>query len=217
MGLSTFTTTISSSVQTYVSVDPPPSIGPVNAAPGSFDGSVTVFYDYEPTTVEVSSGANQSTETGGGSDVLGGAEAVFDDVTGAGDFSCVFEPTPASELTAEEFLAADLFLGSDPVQMWDIDFTGEFNGRILLTLGYDDTGLLVPEEELFLWHLVPGGPPHSWEQLFVDEAGEFHDIVGNRIAVYTDSLSPFILGEVPEPAAMGLLFLGGLALLRRRQ
>ena len=66
------------------------------------------------------------------------------------------------------------------------------------------------EEELLVYHqLLSDG----WEPLPILA----RDTVGNTLTVTTDSFSMFVLGGVPEPATLGLLLLGGLAMLRRKR
>ncbi|MHC4985160.1 MAG: DNRLRE domain-containing protein [Planctomycetota bacterium] len=171
----------------------------------------------ESARIDVAVGSNQGGQVNGGPGEVGGMAAVFDNVTAAGDFTGLFDPKPKEGLTAPELVGMNFLLSSDPVQMWDVDFTGQFDGRVLLTFGYDEDALAVPEDELLVFHLLPGGPPYVWEELRVDEPEEFHNLDENWIRVWTDSLSPFILGAVPEPATMGLLAISGAALLRRKK
>ena len=107
----------------------------------------------------------------------------------------------------------NFFMPTEPLLMWDIQFTGEFTGFVELTSSYDDS-LLLPgfdEADLFVWHTLPGP---TWEQLPV--VGR--DLDANTITVLTGSFSDFAIGSnIPEPATMGLLAIGAAALLRRRR
>ena len=121
------------------------------------------------------------------------------------------EPLPNQKYPAELVDTIDFFLPSDPLQIWAIDFDGEFEGIVTLTLGYDDAGLLVPEENLRIYHQLEDIP--YWEILPVVS----HDLLNNRITVTTTGFSDFVLGAViPLPAAvwLALPLLGGLGITR---
>ncbi len=42
-----------------------------------------------------------------------------------------------------------------------------------------------------------------------------HDLAANTITVTTDSFSLFAVGEIPEPATIALLIMGGLGMFIR--
>lgn len=100
----------------------------------------------------------------------------------------------------------------DSLQVWQLEFDGEFEGEAKVTFTYDDT--LIPtgyrEDQLGLWHLPDGAT--VWERVAVTI-----DVDANTISGWVDSFSPFVLGPVPEPATAALLGLGGVTLLTRRR
>jgi hypothetical protein len=80
-----------------------------------------------------------------------------------------------------------------------------------LTFSYDPDLLPagVAPAELLILHYVDGG----WETL----APIALDAGAHTLTVQTDSLSPFVLGAVPEPATLGLLAVGAVAMIHRRR
>ena len=152
----------------------------------------------------------------GGSGATTGVDFEFENVTVPGVFTSEF-----SEVTEEEIAglgqgfvdSIDFAFPSGPFQIWDLDFTGEFDGLVKLVFAYDYTTLNVPEDELFIAHQRDTG---EWEIL----PGEL-DLLAHTITVYTDTFSPFALGMegvVPEPAtAWALAALAGALALRRRR
>jgi len=147
----------------------------------------------------------------GDSGSVGGIDFVFDNVTTGGQITAEHQVHFDPGLYPESLAAWDFALSSNPAEMWDIEFAGDFTGSVTLTFHYDDTWLTVPEEDLAILHQTA---PGAWEALPTIS----HDVDDNLITVETDSFSPFVLGtEVPEPATMSLLAFGGLALIRRRR
>jgi len=133
---------------------------------------------------------------GGAADDPGGITATFDEVTTAGNLSGDFSEVAASEiasvLDAVETGASNINfnLATDPVQLWEIDFNGEFVNLVELTFGYDDSALLLGqiEDSLQVHHFVDG----QWEVAQKTD----QDLTANTITILTDSLSPFMLGGI---------------------
>ena len=153
----------------------------------------------------------------GGAAHIGGVDFQFEDVTRAGtifgEFSKAGENELLTRISEGEFSPITFSLAGTTAQLWQLEFDGEHSGRIQLTFAYDPT-LFAPGfdfSQLAVFHFTGG----RWEQLngLVDPAN-------NTIQVTSGSLSPFVLGVVPEPSAGLLASLGGVgffALLRRRR
>ncbi len=152
----------------------------------------------------------------GGSTQIGGLDYDLADVTAGGTLEVTMDLLPPGD----PLLAGFPFqLGSDPVQVWDIDFAGAFNGVATLTFGYDDNFLdpNINEADLGIQHQLPNG---NWEDLNVIAI----DTLNNTLTVETTSFSPFALGSdsgpvIPAPTALfaGLpLLTAGLIRRRRR-
>ena len=132
----------------------------------------------------------------------------FSSIDGEGVLSV--EPLNLNDMTPEETAAINFVAPTNPITLWNIDFDGTFTGPVSLTFNYDESSLLIPEEQLRIFHRNILG---EWEMLPVIE----HDMDANKLTVQTDSFSPFAMGSIPEPTTMSLLALGGLAMLRRRK
>lgn len=138
-----------------------------------------------------------------GSQVAGGVDVSFADVSGAGTLSVNVVVLPIAEIGE---LQQSLGFGdiaftaiSDPMFFWDLSFDGSFSAPISLTFGYDEADIVpgLDEFDLAVYHFEGG----SWQML-----GGMIDEVGNTITVDSPSLSPFVLGR--HPAAPGLPALG---------
>ncbi len=157
----------------------------------------------------VEPGEHQSAEVGGGAGETGGLEFEFDQVTQGGTLTADYEPTPLDELTSEMVQSMDFILASDPLQMWHLEFDGEFDGTAAVTFCYDDTCLFpgYPEASLEIFHR---NDANIWEML----PKLNQDLLANTITVEATDFSPMVIG-VPEPLALSLLCVGALALLHR--
>jgi hypothetical protein len=148
------------------------------------------------------------------SGIAGGGRLMSIDVTTPGDFS--FNPS-VIDGTAFGFSGlplappdASLYSGNMPRQLWEIGFTGEFNGDAGIEFTYDET--LIPagfsESDLVVYHYDGS----DWETLTgVINAGN------NTISFNTGSLSPFVVGVVPEPTTLWLGLSGLMMLAARRR
>ncbi|HDZ20674.1 hypothetical protein LCGC14_0304170 [marine sediment metagenome] len=149
-------------------------------------------------------GTNSTGEFGGGDEGIGGFNFTFDQVTTEGivtsDYTLGAMPGPV-----------DFDLAGD-AQLWEIAFTGEFDGQVALTFRYFHETLPsgMDENLLGIYHQLDSG---EWELLPIIA----RDPAAYTITVLTDSFSPFALGQVPEPATLTLLGIGSLALLRRKR
>lgn len=148
------------------------------------------------TTVQVNGGGGGGTNPGsgscnGGSSHVGGVDFEIEDVTEDGTF--FGEDSESDELEIEDMIEDGLFSLPNFVQpgglsqVWDLTYTGSYNGRIRLTFAYDPA--LIPAgfdlSRLTMYHYHSG----AWEQM----VGTV-DPVRHTITVSTESLSPFMLG-----------------------
>ncbi len=177
-----------------------------------------VFDPYEVALTDMSVGQNQAVALNGGPGVAGGCEISFEEVISGGSLATHYGQGPAADF-AVTFLpdpddlddVSDNLLPGD-AQYWSIDLEGgEVSGTMELTFCYDPAMLpagLEGEGLVVLHHTVDG-----WETLVpIDRAD-----VAHTLTVQTDSLSPFLLAQIPEPGTLSLLAAGGLALIRRRR
>ncbi len=181
--------------------------------------AVPVLYvPYTVTTTQISIGSHQTASVNGGTSTLGGTEITFEEVVSPGtvtghygqgpasDFASTFLSDPAALVAVEDMLLPGDF------QYWFLDLEmGQFAGLVTLTFAYDPA-LLPPELDparLMILHYRSD----AWESLLPIAS----DPVAHTITVQTDSLSPFLLARVPEPASIVCLIVGwiGGALLRR--
>jgi hypothetical protein len=158
------------------------------------------------TTGECSGSAN------GGSDHVGGVDYLFENVTDAGDFFAEYDAMDSNEI-AEHVQDGDFDPPDFPyvglLQVFELEFTGQFDGDVTLKLGYDPS--LLPdgfdENDLMLYHFKDG----VWTP-----AGGVADASLHKIAVVTGDLSPWALVAVPEPGSAATMTLSiGMFLLRR--
>lgn len=93
----------------------------------------------------------------------------------------------------------------DRLQLFEIEFSGSFSDQIMLTLGYDP--LLLPSgfdaSQLRVYH---------WDGDTWQDMGSTVDPLKHTLSFYTDRLSPFAVGAVPEPQTYAQL-LAGLGLV----
>jgi hypothetical protein len=138
----------------------------------------------------------------------GGGRLTSLNVTGAGEYA--FNPAVVHG-TAFGFSGlpgpppdAEIFTGDMPRQLWEIGFSGSFDGVAALELTYDESWIPsgFDELDLVVYHYDGAG----WQTLF----GQV-DPANNVIAFETGGFSPFVIGVIPEPAAVwalsGWLFL----------
>ena len=156
-----------------------------------------VVASVDPSSAFVLVGEDIPISVGEGSGTPGGLDAVFDDVTGGGSFTSEYIQVPQNDL--DDLLgginsgAANFAIGYDPVQLWDINFDGEFSGPVEVTFGYDDTNLTLQQEQnISIWHFED----NEWVSL--PKIGI--DTTANTVTVITTSFSPFVLSAVPEPS-----------------
>ncbi len=127
----------------------------------------------------------------------------------AGEFSFSHEAHDADGIAALVsqgiFSAPDFLLPGTVTQLFDVNYSGTFDGAIELSFNYDPT--LLPagfdQTNLRVFHWTGT----EWENL-----GGVVDSTNNTITVTTNSLSPFAVAAVPEPETYALM-LAGLGLV----
>ncbi len=125
-------------------------------------------------------------------------------------------PPPKHASATWPLLGAFLIPPALPVvadfEVWNLHFTGAFTGDATVVLHFDPALLNGPLSDLVVQHYVNG----TW----VIPPNQVIDPVADTITFSTDSFSPFIVAQVPEPSSLvlfGLSFIGLLASIRRRR
>lgn len=168
------------------------------------------------TGTRVTTGGNSSGGCNGGASVPGGCDYSFDDVSSEGSCFAEYSHADADEISthvaAGEFSAPDFLLPGEPAQLWKVKFSGDYNGLVNLTFGYDAT-------------ILPAGFDQTTLCLYEYENGGWHKLAGTvdpaarKIAVSVTNLGSFMLGVDggtvysvsvdPVPANSGTLTGGG--------
>lgn len=182
---------------------------------GRADGSGLIYTGWNVTDTSETIGAGGG-QSGGSSASVGGAAVTFSSVTSSGLLDVKNAPTSIDDMVnGTSPFGADpinfrIPTGTNDLEVWDVSFSGTFSGAITLTFNYDPTGMsLADQAALCVYHYTGG----QW----VAMNGSI-DVASHTITVQTDSLSPFALGlAVPEPTAVSVLLLGGLAMIRHRR
>jgi uncharacterized membrane protein len=184
---------------------------------GTINDKAALFVPYQVTTSDVPAGSQTPVAVNGGLGAPGGCEIIFSNVEAPGALAAHYGYGPAANF-AVAFLpdpaALDDVADSLPdgdVQYWSLDLDAQVSGPIDLTFQYDPAALPdgVDLADLVVLHYGPDG----WETL----TPTGHDTANHMLAVQTDSLSPFVLGVVPEPTSLALLSLALPALLGKRR
>jgi hypothetical protein len=129
--------------------------------------------------------------------------------SGNGELSTIYSVLDSSGIAALVsqglFSAPNFLLPGTVTQLFDVNYSGTFDGAIELSFNYDPS--LLPsgfdEADLRVFHWTGT----EWENL-----GGVVDAANNTITVTTNSLSPFAVAAVPEPETYALL-LAGLGLI----
>jgi hypothetical protein len=159
-------------------------------------------------TGAIAGGSNQTATIAGRGDTFGQVDFKFSTAT-TGTLSNTSKLVTTSALAASTAaFNFQLPTTNSLVQAWDLSFTGTFTGSATLTFHYDPSDLQtgIDPTQLQIEHFTNG----QWVAL----AGVV-DPVADTITVETNSFSPFALGSVPEPSAIGVLVLGLAMGLRR--
>ncbi|MDD2760284.1 MAG: hypothetical protein PHH11_08315 [Methylomonas sp.] len=146
---------------------------------------------------------------------LGSVGYEFTGAHSAGQFFARYDQEDADivqKLIAKGEIGAPTFsVPGDRLQLFGVDFDGEFTGLLKLTFGFDSSLFAGIDESLlrvFQWK------NNRWENL-----GGTASLDDGTITIHTDSLSHFAVAAVPVPGAVWLFGSGllGLGMLRKRQ
>ena len=143
------------------------------------------------TGTKVTVGTGSSGGCNGGSNVPGGLDYQFEDVTSSGSCFAEFSKADNTELAvriaAGEFGSFNFLTPGSPAQVWDLGFSGTYTGAVNLTLAYDAT-LLPPgfDESTLSIHHYSGG---AWQTL----PGTVNTLT-HTITFSTTTLGAFALG-----------------------
>lgn len=148
--------------------------------------------------------------SGGGSSAVGGVAVIPSQVTGNGALTSTYAATAVAGLGQTIGSGAaqqiNFALPGTTAQAWDIQFSGTLAGTNTVVLHYDPTLIgSTPEDQLRIEHYVNG----QW----VVPAGQVVDTAAHTITFQSDSFSPFVLAQTPEPGSLLLMALAGAGLL----
>lgn len=169
----------------------------------TFDVALSILTGYQ-----VDSDTNTGS-IGGGATAPGGVDYNFGGTHDSGtffiDYALEDSAGIAQFVNAGEFGGLTFGTIDGLTPLWDLDYSGSFNGPLQFTFGLDPKLLssAVDTDRLRIYHWTNG----AWEDL----GGSFN-ASNNTFTASTDHLSPFALGVVPEPHTYALM-LAGLALL----
>lgn len=161
-------------------------------------------------------GPGSTADAGGGAGDIGGVSAQFGNVGSPGVLSAPYlqlSPDEIAGMIAGDAVPFDVLpqLGTDDIQIWDIAFDGTFDSA-QFTVAYDPltVSLGYSEEDLRMFHFYEG----VWTVV-----SGVPDIETHTITFTTSSLSPFMIGVIPEPGtwAAALAALLAMGLVRRRR
>ncbi len=132
------------------------------------------------------------------------------DITQPGTFHSTFTAASASDLqsvlTTLGAGAINFALPGSSVQAWDLSYSGEFFGGATVTLHFDPTLIgSTPLSDLYVEHFMNG----AW----VIPTNQVIDPLNDTITFVTDSFSPFMLAQVPEPNTLVLAASGFAGLI----
>jgi hypothetical protein len=163
--------------------------------------------------ITVPAGSNTNAAGLGGSGQVGGVNVNLG-TTGGGNLDVDYESMTQQEffdrLSRGEFPFNNFNFGisSSKLMLWNIDYDGTYTSPVEITLGYDPAAVANPSQ-LRIFHNHAG----FWETIVPTSFDESLHTVTFR----TNTLSPFVVSEVPEPASLGILGIGALALMRRQR
>ena len=168
--------------------------------------------------VAVTATTNQSTTTSQGTP-SGTIQATFSSVTQSGTFTDNFYESGSTSDIAQSIGATpasqiNFQLAGEVPQLWDVNFSGQFNGSTTLVFSYDPNALGGRRSQHALHRALQNG---QW----VVPPGQVVNTSNDTITVQVTGFSPFALGAktVPEPSTFVLLAAGAIGFVgyRRRR
>ncbi len=141
---------------------------------------------------------------GVGNNPDGGVDVVFDSVTAAGTFKVTYSDDANDIASGLSGLPTSPIDPADLRFIWDLDFTGTFDGNATVTVAFP---FYIDVTDVLLAHF----DGVAWETLTPIDI----DTILNTITFELDSFSPIV--ATPEPTAAMLMGLAGLAMVVRRR
>lgn len=175
---------------------------PFNFLGGNWLVDPHAVLDYSTNTI------HSQLAAGGGTGTVGGIQVDPSMITSNGNLTAGYAATSTANLADTIGAAAagqiNFALAGSTVQAWDVQYTGVLTGTNTVVFHYDPTLIgNTPEADLRIEHFV--------NDAWVVPAGQVVDTTAHTITFQTDSFSPFVLAQVPEPSSVALLAIGALA------
>lgn len=148
----------------------------------------------------------------GGASRIGGVDWWFEEVTEVGNFFAEYDAFDDDELEHhidEGEFGAPTFPIPGMLQIFELEYDGEYDGEVHLTMHYDPALLDgVVESDLGVYHYRSG--------MWVAAGGSVNASL-DTVSFTTGDLSPFAIGLVPEPGSLSLMGAALVPLFMRRR